>query len=548
MAQTTIESTTQVYLDIHDISDDILMLKDGSTAIVMTVNAMNFGLLAEPEQDAIMYAYAGLLNSLNYPVQIVIRSQTKDVTSYLNLLKDEEEKTESELKKSWISRYRSFVGDLIKQRNVLDKKFYVVVSATALDMGFLPPSSVIPGKKQDVDLSTIERSVILEKAREILEPRRDHLLGQFARIGLAGRQLTTQEIIQLFYLSYNPEAAEGQQITDTQSYTTPLVQASVQGGLDMNTQRPVGPSNNQDPATQTHNSPRTGSPPVQSAPDPNVPPQQQPQNTPMTPGTPPQQGVSGQTTAQMGVTASTGNPTPPATPAKQNPGVLPSQQPTNPTQAPVGQGNPGAVNPAPSPNTTTTPSTKTPTITPPQPTTNAAGGVPANGASDAQSPTVSATKPTAPAATQSGTSTPAATTGTTPASATSSSTSPASASTNASKASTGGEKDAQDEINSTLKELGNMPAAPAATPSTPSTPVTPAAATPAASGSNVSVPPITPVGKNTATNGGAATPTQPGATTPAAQPAQQSGSQPTGSPDTDAKKGSDEDLPPLPEI
>jgi hypothetical protein len=225
-----ISSTTQQYLDIYDVSNDILILKDGSTALILTVSAMNFGLLAEPEQDAIMYAYAGLLNSLNYPIQIVIRSQTKDVTNYLQLLKDEEDSTTSDIKRNWIARYRQFVGELIKERNVLDKKFYVSIPATSLEMGLLPPSSVLPGVSQ-IDISKIERSIILEKAREVLEPKRDYLIQQFGRIGLQSRQLKTQEIIQLFYLSYNPEAAEGQQITDTSSYTTPLVSAGMQGGI-----------------------------------------------------------------------------------------------------------------------------------------------------------------------------------------------------------------------------------------------------------------------------------------------------------------------------
>jgi hypothetical protein len=227
-----ISSTTQQYLSIHDVSNDILILKDCSTALILAVSAMNFGLLAEPEQDAIMYAYAGLLNSLNYPIQIVIRSQTKDVTNYLELLKDEEDSATSDSKRNWIARYRQFVGELIKERNVLDKKFYVSIPATSLEMGLLPPSTVLPGVSQ-IDISKIERSVILEKAREILEPKRDYLMQQFGRIGLQSRQLKTQEIIQLFYLSYNPEAAEGQQITDTNSYTTPLVSAGMQGGIMM---------------------------------------------------------------------------------------------------------------------------------------------------------------------------------------------------------------------------------------------------------------------------------------------------------------------------
>jgi hypothetical protein len=226
-APSTLTSTTQQFLDIYDITNDLLIMKDGATSLVITVSAMNFGLLAEEEQDAIMYSYAGLLNSLNYPIQIVIRSQTKDATKYLNLLKDQEEKASSELKRRAIEHYRQFVSNLIRERNVLDKKFYVAIPANSLEMGLLPPQTVVPGVKS-IDISTVERSVIIEKARNILEPKRDHLIAQFNRIGLFARQLNTQEIIQLFYTSYNPEAAEGQQLTDTANYTTPLI--STQGG------------------------------------------------------------------------------------------------------------------------------------------------------------------------------------------------------------------------------------------------------------------------------------------------------------------------------
>jgi hypothetical protein len=254
-----ISSTTQKFLDIHDIVNDLLILKNGATALIITVNAMNFGLLAEEEQDAIIYSYAGLLNSLNYPIQIVIKSQTKDVTNYLHLLDEELAVATSHTKKSWIKKYRDFVGNLIKERNVLDKKFYVVIPATALEMGLLPPSTVIPGVSQP-DLSSVERSVILDKAKEILEPKRDHLMSQFGRIGLVANQLTTQEIIQLFYLSFNPEAAEGQQITDTNSYTTPLVKASVSRGGNMN-DLPVTPGASTDtPATTPTNTPTPATP------------------------------------------------------------------------------------------------------------------------------------------------------------------------------------------------------------------------------------------------------------------------------------------------
>ncbi|MFH1958781.1 MAG: hypothetical protein ABIJ22_00405, partial [Patescibacteria group bacterium] len=220
----TISSTSQNFLDIYDIINNIVILKNGSTSVILSVNAMNFGLLAEQEQDAVIYAYAGLLNSLNFPIQIVIQSQTKDISTYLKLLEEQGEEATDEKKRVWIKSYSQFVNDLIKERNVIDKKFFVVIPASSLEMGLTLAQNVVSGFKEQ-NIEGIEKNVILEKAQSLLEPKRDHIIAQFNRIGLLAHQLTTQEIIRLFYTNYNPEATEGQEITDSQSYTTALVQA-----------------------------------------------------------------------------------------------------------------------------------------------------------------------------------------------------------------------------------------------------------------------------------------------------------------------------------
>ncbi len=359
-----ITSTTQVFLDIYDITNDILIKKDGSTALIISVSAMNFGLLAENEQDAIIYAYAGLLNSLNYPIQIVIRSQTKDVTSYLNLLKQEEENATSELRRGWISRYRTFVSELIQQRNVLDKKFYLVVPASALEMGLLPPSTVIPGVKQP-DLTTVERSVILEKAREILEPKRDHFLGQLSRIGLFGRQLTTQEIIQLFYGSYNPEAAEGQQITDTTNYTTPLVQASVQGGYMTDATTPSPTATPTTTPSQPTSTPAPSSPASPTAPAPTTTPTAPSAPAPTTPATTPTP-----TTPPMTPAPESPMPTAPSAPATSGTPEAAAQEAINSTVQAMGS---GSTTPPASP----TAPAATPSPTMPNPVSPASGAAPA---------------------------------------------------------------------------------------------------------------------------------------------------------------------------
>lgn len=228
MSDKVISSTTQEFLDVYDIVNDMVLLKDGSAAIILQVGTMNFSLLAEQEQDAVIFTYGSVLNSLNYPIQINIQSQTKDATKYLRLLDEQIAKASSERKAALIKQYRGFVEGLIKERNVLQKRFYIVTSAGPTEMGLITPTNLLPGQST-FNVDSVEKSILLEKANNILEPRRDHLTSQFNRLGLFSRQLTTQEIIQNFYINYNPEAAEGQEISSSENYTTPLVRASFGG-------------------------------------------------------------------------------------------------------------------------------------------------------------------------------------------------------------------------------------------------------------------------------------------------------------------------------
>src|SRR3990167_5008334 len=112
---TPIHATTQDHLEIEDVIDNLILLKDGSAALVIKTNAINFGLLSEEEQDATIYAYAALLNSLTFPIQIVIRSEQKDVTGYINLLAIQEQKQTNTLLKTQIQTYKKFVAQVVKE-------------------------------------------------------------------------------------------------------------------------------------------------------------------------------------------------------------------------------------------------------------------------------------------------------------------------------------------------------------------------------------------------------------------------------------------------
>ncbi len=210
-----IKGSTQDHLRIADIVDDLAVLKDGSVALVIQVSAVNFGLLSEDEQSAIIFAYAGLLNSLNFPIQIVIRSQQKDISSYVKLLEDEGKKQQSQLLKTQIQKYKEFITQAVKENNVLDKKFYITIPFSFLELGAATTAGGVLGRKKKKGLP-LPISEIVEKAKVSLIPKRDHIFRQLGRIGVRSKQLTTAELVDLFYDIYN----HGKGFTDPKNKET----------------------------------------------------------------------------------------------------------------------------------------------------------------------------------------------------------------------------------------------------------------------------------------------------------------------------------------
>ncbi len=199
-AQIPLRASAQDYLDVEDIAQDIVILKDGSAAMVMEASALNFGLLSEKEQDATIYAYGQLLNSLTFSIQIVMVSKQKDVTDYIKLLDGQLAKTTAVKIQQQLVKYRDFVKAIVRQGNVLDKKFYVAIPFSSLELGVGSTLSSLTKKHQGLPRPMDQ---ILERATTQLGPKRDHLIRLLARIGLRARQLVNSELLQLFFDFYN---------------------------------------------------------------------------------------------------------------------------------------------------------------------------------------------------------------------------------------------------------------------------------------------------------------------------------------------------------
>ena len=125
-----ITSTTQEHLPIADITNDIIMFKDGGSALVMESTSLNFGLLSEKEQSAVIAAYAALINSLTFSVQILVRTQRKDISSYISYLDEQAKKLSHPLLIKLMGEYKGYIVESVKKKNVLGKHFYIICIST----------------------------------------------------------------------------------------------------------------------------------------------------------------------------------------------------------------------------------------------------------------------------------------------------------------------------------------------------------------------------------------------------------------------------------
>ncbi len=213
LANNKITTSTQEYLDIAEIRDDTVIMKDGTLRAVLLVSSINFALKSEDEQNAVIDSYVRFLNNLNFTLQIVIQSRELDINNYLEYLKGKEKEQTNKLLKAQTGEYMAYIKDLTSLGKIMNKKFYVVVPydpATDKHKSFFDsfkaavrPASVIVLKEK-----------IFLSYQEMLGRRVDSVFGGLESMGVSVQRLDTQALIELYYKTYNPETAKHQELVD----------------------------------------------------------------------------------------------------------------------------------------------------------------------------------------------------------------------------------------------------------------------------------------------------------------------------------------------
>ncbi len=202
---------TQQYLDILEIRDDTVVLRDGTLRAVVLVSSINFSLKSDEEQAAVIEAYVEFLNTIDYPLQIVIQSRRLDIDSYLEELKGLEQKQTNELLQVQTRDYRQFVAELVQIADIMTKRFYVVIPySPKVDrpakffsrlFDVFSPTAIIHLKQKQFELFRTE-----------LYKRVDNTMNALAAAGLKSVVLDTQSLIELYYDSYNLETSRQQKL------------------------------------------------------------------------------------------------------------------------------------------------------------------------------------------------------------------------------------------------------------------------------------------------------------------------------------------------
>jgi hypothetical protein len=213
-AQST-KSSTLGFVEISEIRDSTIILREGQMRAVLAVSSANFALKSNEEKEMIIGTFQGVLNSLEFPIQILVQSRKLDLNPYIEKLKQLEDTQTNDLLRAKMQEYIEYIKEMLSTINIMNKDFYVIVGyePVSLKEGVfgrffraLNPTRIIKQKQED-----------FIRNRKLLMSRADKVGGTFAGLDLKVDLLNTEQLIALIYNSYNPDTLESIRLRDVSS-------------------------------------------------------------------------------------------------------------------------------------------------------------------------------------------------------------------------------------------------------------------------------------------------------------------------------------------
>jgi type IV secretory pathway VirB4 component len=207
-------------VDVKEIKQSAVIVKDGSLRQVIMVGGVNFSLKSEVEQNIITQGYQTFLNGIDFPLQILIHSRKVNIEKYIGTLTARKDIEQSPILQNQIDEYSKFIEGFVQKNAIMEKVFLVVVSfyATSALPSAKSVSNMIPagipffGKKKENVAETAQRAgeeeKIFSESVAQLGQRTSQIMSGLLNIGLEATLLDDEQLVELFYNFYNPQTIE----------------------------------------------------------------------------------------------------------------------------------------------------------------------------------------------------------------------------------------------------------------------------------------------------------------------------------------------------
>ena len=220
-------NSTQNTLLIAELREGMAIMNDGSFRAVIACQSINFDLMSAREREGVEYSYQSFLNSLYFPIQILVRSQKVDIGPYLDRLAKIRRDQDNMLLGVLMDDYMNFIDALSQETNIMDKDFYVVVPYfSSGDLSSLGNTSkgiftafLKPAQQKTV---TIDQGAYT-KAKDEIGNRVNAVMSGLFQMGIKCQQLNTKQLGELYYNIYNPDTAVREPLGDFDNLTSTYV-------------------------------------------------------------------------------------------------------------------------------------------------------------------------------------------------------------------------------------------------------------------------------------------------------------------------------------
>lgn len=224
-------NSTQNTLLLSEVRDNMVIMADGSFRAVVACKSINFDLMSSREREGVEYSYQNFLNSLNHPIQVLIRSQRIDIGPYIEKLVQIRQNQDNMLLNVLMDDYINFIDVLSQEANIMDKSFFIAIpyypsgdisnfvekGKGFFDKLFARPQNIVT----KIDAETYD------KAKTEVKNRVDGVMAGLFQLGVQSVQLNTKELGELYYNFYNPDTAVREPLGDFNNVATTFVKKGV---------------------------------------------------------------------------------------------------------------------------------------------------------------------------------------------------------------------------------------------------------------------------------------------------------------------------------